>query len=317
MFFDRIGKMAIGSRLRLLNERIAEDAAQLYQIYGVGLKPKWFPVYYVLSQGKNAGITEIAKEIGHSHPSVSTIVREMRQAGLITETQDPSDGRRNMIALSKKGHEIAEKIAPQYEDVDKAMEALLGQTTHNLWQAMEEFEYLLNLKSLRKRVLEQRKLREASKVEIVPYTSQYREAFKVLNEEWIKAYFKMEEKDLVSLEHPKKYILDKGGHILVALYEGQAVGVCALIKMDHPEYDYELAKMGVSPAVQGKGIGGILGQSVVDKAKALGAKKLYLESNTILEPAITLYRKLGFKKVAGRPSPYERANIQMELLLEE
>ncbi len=315
MFFDRVGKLAIGSRLRFLNERIADDAAQLYKLYGVSLKPKWWPIYYILSEDKKASITEIAREIGHSHPSVSNIVREMRQAGLVRETKDPTDGRKNLVSLSTKGQKIAAKIADQYEDVDKAVEDILTQTTHNLWLAMEEFEYLLNRKSLSQRVLEQRKIREASKVKIVPYEHKYREAFKALNEEWIRAYFKMEEKDHRSLDHPKQYILDKGGHILVALYEGKAVGVCALMKMDHEEYDYELAKMGVSPETQGKGLGWILGKAVVDKARELGAAKLYLESNTILKPAINLYRKLGFKKVAGRPSPYERANIQMELEL--
>ncbi|MCS2304494.1 hypothetical protein NXX23_23480 [Bacteroides ovatus] len=46
--------------------------------------------------------------------------------------------------------------------------------------------------------------------------------------------------DYKALDHPKEYILDKGGAILVALYKDEPVGVCALCKMDHPLYDYEL-----------------------------------------------------------------------------
>ncbi|WP_342749295.1 MULTISPECIES: hypothetical protein [Sphingobacterium] len=30
------------------------------------------------------------------------------------------------------------------------------------------------------------------------------------------------------------------------------MGVCLLIKMDHPAFDYELAKMAVSPKAQGR-----------------------------------------------------------------
>jgi GNAT superfamily N-acetyltransferase len=101
----------------------------------------------------------------------------------------------------------------------------------------------------------------------------------------------------------------------VALYDDVPVGVCALIKMDDPVYDFELAKMAVSPLAQGKNIGWLLGQAVIKKAKLLGASKLYLESNTILAPAINLYHKLGFQKVVGHATPYERCNIQMELLL--
>ena len=72
-------------------------------------------------------------------------------------------------------------------------------------------------------------------------------------------HFKMEDADHKVLDNPKKYILDAGGHIFVALDKDKPVGVCALIKMDDPEYDFELAKMAVSPAAQGKGIGWLLG----------------------------------------------------------
>lgn len=150
---------------------------------------------------------------------------------------------------------------------------------------------------------------------IVQYEEKYHAAFKALNVEWISTYFKMEPTDFKSLDNPNDYILSKGGLILVALYNGDPVGVCALIKMNDPDYDYELAKMAVSPKVQGKKIGWLLGQNIIENAKLLGAKKLYLESNTILAPAINLYHKLGFKKITGRSTPYERCNIQMELIL--
>jgi hypothetical protein len=45
----------------------------------------------------------------------------------------------------------------------------------------------------------------------------------------------------------------------------------------------------------------------------MGANRVYLGSNTQLRPAINLYTKLGFKKITGHASPYERADIHMEL----
>lgn len=154
-----------------------------------------------------------------------------------------------------------------------------------------------------------------SSVKIVPYAPEHQAAFKKLNQEWIEKYFKMEESDYRSLDNPQIHILDPGGAILVALYEEEVAGVCALIKMNHATYQFELAKMAVSSNYQGKGIGSILGKAIVDKARALGAKAIYLESNTSLTPAINLYHKLGFKKIEGSPSPYERCDIQMELHL--
>lgn len=314
-FFNKTGKAALGSRLRMLTETITEDAAQIFKLYDTPLQPKWFPVFYVLSEGGEKTITAIAQEIGHSHPSVSKIITEMRKKGLVAEKKDKTDGRRNMVSLTKKGTDINANLKEQLIDVGNAVEAISAQASHDLWKAIQEWEYLLQQQSLLDRVREQRKKREAGNVQIVDYTPKYKSAFKALNEEWISTWFKMEETDYKSLDNPEGYILKKGGHIFVALYNDEPVGVCALIKMDDPDYDYELAKMAVSPKAQGKSIGWLLGQAIIKKATALGARNVYLESNTILKPAISLYEKLGFKKVAGRPTPYERANIQMELPL--
>ena len=84
-------------------------------------------------------------------------------------------------------------------------------------------------------------------IEIVTYNSSYKEVFRDLNVEWISTYFKMEASDYKALDNPDSYILQNGGHILVALLNKEPVGVCALIKMNDTTYDFELAKMAVSP----------------------------------------------------------------------
>jgi N-acetylglutamate synthase-like GNAT family acetyltransferase/DNA-binding MarR family transcriptional regulator len=310
-FYQKTGKMALGSRLRRLSETITEQAGKVYEVYGIELQPKWFPVFYTLSDGSERSIMQIAQEIGHSHPSVSTIVKEMLKKELVEESPNKTDGRKNYIKLSAKGLEVNTRLQEQITDVNAAMETAFAETQYNLWKAIEEWEFLLQQKDLLKRVQEERKLREGREVEIVNYKPEHQQAFKRLNEEWISTYFKMEPEDYKALDHPQEYILDKGGYILIALYKGEVVGTCALIK-GHGKV-FELAKMAVSPAAKGKGIGWLLGTAAIKKARKKDAKKLYLESNTILKPAISLYYKLGFKKVTGEPSPYERCNIQMEL----
>lgn len=165
------------------------------------------------------------------------------------------------------------------------------------------------------REAEQSKNQAGESVQIVDYGPQYQQCFRDLNVEWISKYFKMEESDYLALDDPEGHILDEGGCIIVALYQDEPVGVCALLKSHLPDFDYQLGKMAVSPKAQGKSIGYLLGKEILEKARALGAKKVFLESNTILTPAINLYRKLGFEKIEGYPSPYERSNIQMAVEL--
>ncbi|MDR2038870.1 MAG: GNAT family N-acetyltransferase [Bacteroidales bacterium] len=316
-FFNKTGTLAMGSRLRMLSDTITEDAASIYRLYGADIKAKWFPVFFALSDGEPRTITALAKEIGHSHPSVSNIIREMSSKGLVKEKKDKADGRRNMVELSPKGKEIAQKMPDQYADVKAAIDNILQQTRNNLWKAIEEWEFLLSERPLLKRVEDERKARESRNVKIVPYEPKYRQVFKELNEDWITTHFEMEEADHKALDDPDEYILGSGGMIFIAIYKDEPVGTCALIKMNDGNYDYELAKMAVNSRLRGLNIGYLLGKAVIEKAKESGAKKIYLESNTLLKPAIQLYLKLGFKKIAGHTTPYKRCNIQMELILNE
>ena len=151
------------------------------------------------------------------------------------------------------------------------------------------------------------------RVHVVPYDASHHEAFRRLNEAWIARYFRLEEPDTRVLEAPQAQILDKGGHILVAVRDGEPIGVCALLRVD--DTTFELAKMAVAEEARGLGAGFLLGEAANEKAREAGASRLILESNTVLEPAIALYRKLGFEECTGVPSEYSRCNIHMELRL--
>ena len=313
-FFERTGKMAIGSRLRLLTDTITRDAAAIYELYGVELKPKWFPVFYALADEHAKSVTSIAREIGHSHPSVSTIVKEMSAKGLVSEVVDDGDRRRSLIELTDAGKDVARGLIVQCRDVERAVEQLSAESKHDLWGAIAEWERLLSDKSMLQRVSEIKDKRERDEVTIVPFVTSHREAFRDLNRQWIERYWKLEPHDIDVLDNPERHIIDKGGYIFVAMYNGMAVGVCSLCRMDASSgYDYELAKLAVNTTILRKGIGRRLCEAAIAKAREMGADKLFLESNTRLKPAIALYRKLGFKELPEYHPAYARGDIQMDL----
>jgi DNA-binding MarR family transcriptional regulator/GNAT superfamily N-acetyltransferase len=312
-FYSQVGKVALGSRLRRLSQTFTDDAANIYALYDTNLDPKWFPVFYVLSHQESASITEIAQTIGHSHPSVSQIVKDMGKQGLVNLSKSPEDARVSVVQLSEAGKQRLPNLETQLLDVAQVVEDLLAEMQHDLWKAIEEVEYLLASKSFFDRVKETRKVRERQQVEIIDYRPEFQPDFQRLNYEWIEKYFQVEAADRQALNHPYEKILAPGGHIYMARFNGELVGTCAVIKID--EDTYELAKMAVTETAKGKGIGWLLGQAAINKARELGAKTVFLESNTALEPAINLYRKLGFQKTVKQASFYKRCNIQMELKL--
>lgn len=137
--------------------------------------------------------------------------------------------------------------------------------------------------------------------------------FERLNREWLEKYFSVEAIDIEYFQDPQKKILDAGGMIFFAECEGKIVGTCALLKEDD---GFELAKMAVTPAAQGRGIGEALARAAIQAAKLQGAKAVKLFTHSSLAPAIRIYAKLGFQETFRGPHPrYQRADVGMVLPL--
>jgi putative acetyltransferase len=149
-------------------------------------------------------------------------------------------------------------------------------------------------------------------MEIVEFEPRHAEAFRVLNEAWISKHFALEAKDREVLNDPQGKIVAKGGLIFMVEHEGGCVGCVALLKMD--DGGYEVAKMTVSETLRGSGLGRLLMQRCIDAGAALGATRLYLETNSSLGPALGLYRAMGFRDLPPAETPYVRADVFMERL---
>lgn len=156
-----------------------------------------------------------------------------------------------------------------------------------------------------------------SKITIEHFQPELANDFKIINQAWIEKYFVIEEEDQRVLNDPQKYIINTGGEILFArdTTSGKIIAVCALKKW--AENEYELSKMGVLEGYQGSGVGKLLAKAVIEEAKQRGCKRLFLESNRKLKPAMRLYEKLGFKEFTNHESrvDYSRCDIVMEMYL--
>ena len=313
--FEKSGMLSIGSRLRWLSEKLTREAAEIYKLYDLDIKPKWFPVLYMLFYGNERSVTGIAKAIGQTHPSVSNLVKEMVSAGLISEAKDETDKRTTLIKPTSKGDALKPKLKIVCDSVDAVVRSIETEAVHKLWEAMDHWEKSLSEKSMLARVAEEKQIRDNRSIDIVDYRPEFLPVFKRLNIMWINSHWSLEAHDLETLGDPEGSILSKGGHILVAIVGGRPVGVVALCRMEHPEYDYELAKLAVDPDTRGTGVGKAICMAAIERARSFGARKIFLESNTLLKPAISLYRKLGFTELKEYHPAYERGDIQMELII--
>lgn len=148
-------------------------------------------------------------------------------------------------------------------------------------------------------------------VKVVLFEDVHADAFRDLNLDWIEEFFFVEDLDRRHLDYPRTSFIDSGGAILMAELDGTIVGCCGLLK--HVNGVYEVSKMAIERRFRGAGIGRILLRNVINYAHAKGAYRLEIVSNSCLEPAIRLYRSMGFQEVPFESDAYARGNIALAL----
>jgi len=152
---------------------------------------------------------------------------------------------------------------------------------------------------------------DTEQVKVVLFEDVHADAFRDLNLDWIEEFFFVEDLDRKHLDYPRASFIDSGGAILMAELNGTIVGCCGLLK--HVDGVYEVSKMAIERRFRGAGIGRILLRDVINYAHAKAAYRLEIVSNTCLEPAIRLYRSMGFQEVPFESDAYARGNIALAL----
>ena len=148
-------------------------------------------------------------------------------------------------------------------------------------------------------------------IEIIEYNEKYQADFKRMNLDYLDKYNLTESHDMIILDNPEKIVIERGGFIWLARAGEEIVGTVGILNEGHGIF--ELIKMCVAESWRGKGISKLLMETCLQKVKELGGKKLFLFSNHQLQTALKLYEKYGFKNVEVTDSPFETADVKMEL----
>lgn len=136
---DEIGILAISTRLQRLSEQLRKDAAMIYKSFDIDFEPKWFPVIYTLHVKEMLSVVEIASEIGYSHPSTISLLKELEKQKIIISKKDKQDERKRLIILTNKGKELVVKMQPVWNIMKKTLNEITS-NQNNLLKAIEETE---------------------------------------------------------------------------------------------------------------------------------------------------------------------------------
>jgi DNA-binding MarR family transcriptional regulator len=125
-FYESLGYLVFGSRLRRLSEAFLSEINKTYQAAGIEFDASWFPVFYLLSQNNSLSIKELSEATGVSHPAASQLVTNLKSKKLIKTTTCADDGRRQLVQLTKAGHALLEQILPVWEALRLTMDELVS-----------------------------------------------------------------------------------------------------------------------------------------------------------------------------------------------
>ncbi|RDS82896.1 GNAT family N-acetyltransferase [Dyella monticola] len=311
MYLASLGKLALGSRLKALSDHFYGAADEVYQTLGATIESRWLPVLRYLWDVGPSSVTEVADAIGQTHSAVSQLTDKLVHAGMVRRQRDPADGRRTVLVLTEKAHASLAELGPIWCAVRRGVTFSLEEHAAQLLDAIEACERALQERPVVQAILAEHAAIEASPVEVVPYAPELREHFHRLNAQWLERYFRIEEIDGVVMSDPERYILQPGGAIFFARLGEDIIGTCALLQ-ESPGV-FELTKMGVDETFRGLGAGKRLLDACIAEFHRREGHTLFLESNSVLRPALRMYEKAGFVlQPSIRPgSHYERADVYM------
>lgn len=150
---DESGILAISTRLQRLSEQLRKDGALIYKEFGIDFEPKWFPVMLTLHHKKELSIVEIANEIGYTHPSTISLLKELEKKQLILSKKDKQDERKRLIEVTPKGEALVGQMKPVWELIKKVL-GDIADNENNLLAAINEAEIKIAEQSFYQRALQ-------------------------------------------------------------------------------------------------------------------------------------------------------------------
>ena len=130
-FYQSLGYLFFGTRLKRLSEHFLNDVNKIYKNHKISFDASWFPVFYLLPEHGEVSIRQISNELRISHSAASQMVSSLQQKGFIKSTVSKTDARHKAVTFTAKGQKLLQKVQPVWFALQKAMDELSGENAQS------------------------------------------------------------------------------------------------------------------------------------------------------------------------------------------
>jgi DNA-binding MarR family transcriptional regulator/GNAT superfamily N-acetyltransferase len=270
-FYQKAGILILGTRMKRLSEKFLQEVNQVYKEKEIPFEPSWFPIFYLLKNGEERSLTEIASELDVSHSAVSQMVSNLKKRGLLSELPDPYDRRRKNICLSEKGKSLLAQIKPVWWALEQTVREVLGEDHRS--------SFLEQIANLEKEVQDNRFSRD-----VIAHIPSSQVNFKKIDIKDADPNF------LSFLGEQQLEGLGEAHFLGIASVNKEIIGVIILNLMEDTK-EYFLQEFFIKNGFRRKGIGSQLLNWAMEELKLSGTACLHLKRVSV--PLLALLLKEG------------------------
>jgi len=124
-FLQSLAYIGFTARIKRLSDGLMYDARRIYAHSQLEIEPNWHLVLLLLKKEKELTVTQIAKQIGFSHPAIIKITQKMKEKGYLHSKPDLLDSRKSLLFLSQKSLDQFPVFESKWKRVETILEALV------------------------------------------------------------------------------------------------------------------------------------------------------------------------------------------------
>ncbi len=148
-FLQELEYTGFTARIKRLSDGLLYDAINVYKNMDKEIEPNWHLVFLLLKEKGEMSVTEMAKQLGFSHPALIKIANKMKAKGYLEGFLDPKDSRRTLLRLTKKSIIEIPHLEQNWELIQSVIQEFIDK---EFLDKLTEVENRLNEKSLLERI---------------------------------------------------------------------------------------------------------------------------------------------------------------------